>query len=76
MNQHGIKHYLEFHFKVNDRIINISELLVLNYTHYTLKFGFRYKRDVRDNRDFKDLINNKNRFKNRIFKCNEYICFF
>jgi hypothetical protein len=43
------------------------------YTPHTLKFGFRYKRDIRDNRDFKDMINNKNRFKNRIFKCNEYI---
>jgi hypothetical protein len=29
------------------------------------------QRDSRDNKDFKDMINNKNRFKNRIFKCNE-----
>jgi hypothetical protein len=42
------------------------------YTPHTLKFGFRYKRDFRDNKDFKDMINNKNRCKKRIFKCNEY----
>jgi hypothetical protein len=29
----------------------------------TLKFGFRYQRDFRDNKDFKDMINNKNRSK-------------
>ncbi|MDR2706924.1 MAG: hypothetical protein LBC02_14190 [Planctomycetaceae bacterium] len=33
------------------------------YTPRTLKFGFRYKRDFRDNKDFKDMINNKNRSK-------------
>jgi hypothetical protein len=33
------------------------------YTPHTLKFVFRYKRDFRDNKDFKDMINNKNRSK-------------
>jgi hypothetical protein len=35
-----------------------------NYTPHPLKFGFRYPRDFRDNKDFKDMINNKNRSKN------------
>jgi hypothetical protein len=34
-----------------------------NYTPHTLKFGFRYQRDIRDNKDFKDIINNKNHSK-------------
>jgi hypothetical protein len=33
---------------------------------------FVIRRDFRDKRDFKDIINNKKRFKNKIFKCNEY----
>jgi hypothetical protein len=36
-----------------------------NHTPHTLKIGFRYQRDFKD---FKDMINNKN----RILKCGEY----
>jgi hypothetical protein len=33
--------------------------MVVNYTPHTSKSGFRYKRDFRDNKDFKGMINNK-----------------
>jgi hypothetical protein len=36
----------------------------VNYTPHTLKFVFRYKREFMDNKDIKDMINNKNRSKN------------
>jgi hypothetical protein len=42
------------------------------YTPHTLKFGFRYQRDFRDNKDFKDMINNKNRLKTEFSSVIEY----
>jgi hypothetical protein len=46
------------------RLIRLFIVLSFGYTPHTLKFGFRYKGDFRDNKDFKDMINNKNRSKN------------